>query len=104
MLIQHEDAFEVTPRGALLLAEWGVQPQSLRGRRAFARACLDWSERRDHLAGALDAAIASAFFTRGWIARMQGCRAVRLTEEGRRALQRDLGLMLEPAAPYSATA
>ncbi len=104
MLVQHEETFEVTPRGALLLAGWGVQPQALHGRRAFARPCLDWSERRDHLAGALGAAIACAFFARGWIVRIQGCRAVRLTEEGKRALQRDLGLTLGPAAPYSATA
>jgi hypothetical protein len=53
---------------------------------------------------ALGAAIASAFFTRGWILRIQGCRAVRLTEEGRRALQRDLGLALEPMKHYSTSA
>jgi DNA-binding transcriptional ArsR family regulator len=108
MLVQHEEAFEITPRGDLLLAQWSVEPQSLHSRRAFARPCLDWSERRDHLSGALGAAIASAFFARGWIVRIQGCRAVRLTEEGKRALKRDLGrdfgLALEPAAPYSATA
>jgi DNA-binding transcriptional ArsR family regulator len=101
MLLQHEETFEVTPRGELLLAEWGVQSLSLRGRRAFARACLDWSERRNHLAGALGAAIASAFFARGWIARIPGCRGVRRTEDGRRALQRDLNLALEPAASSS---
>ena len=104
MLLQHEETFEVTQRGDLLLAQWGVQPQALRGRRAFARPCLDWSERRHHLAGALGAAIASAFFARGWIVRIEGCRAVRLTKEGRRTLQRDLGLALEPAAPYSVSA
>jgi DNA-binding transcriptional ArsR family regulator len=104
MLVRRDETFEVSPRGNFLLAEWGVQPQSLRGRRTFARPCLDWSERRDHLAGALGGAIASAFFARGWIVRIQGCRAVRLTEEGRRALQRDLDLRLEPATHYSATA
>jgi hypothetical protein len=108
MLLRHEEAFEITPRGDLLLAQWGVQPEALHSRRAFAKPCLDWSERRDHLAGALGAAIAYAFFARGWIVRIPGCRAVRLTEEGKRALQRDLGrdfgLALEPVAPYSATA
>jgi DNA-binding transcriptional ArsR family regulator len=104
LLIRHDETFEVTARGHLLLTAWGIQLQSLRGRRVFARSCLDWSERRDHLAGALGAAIASAFFARGWIVRISDCRAVRLTEEGRRALQRDLGLTLEPATRYSATA
>jgi hypothetical protein len=79
-LIRHEEAFEVTTRGNLLLAEWKIQPQSHRIRRAFARPCLDWSERRDHHAGALGAAIASTLFAHGWIVRVHGCRAVRLTE------------------------
>jgi DNA-binding transcriptional ArsR family regulator len=69
MLVQHEEAFEITPRGDLLLAQWSVEPQSLHSRRAFARPCLDWSERRDHLAGALGAAIASAFFAHTGVSR-----------------------------------
>jgi DNA-binding transcriptional ArsR family regulator len=104
MLIRQDETLEVTARGHLLLAAWGIQSQSHRGQRVFAKPCLGWSERRDHLAGALGSAIASAYFARGWIVRVPGCRAVRLAEEGRRALQRDLGLTLELATRYSATA
>jgi DNA-binding transcriptional ArsR family regulator len=103
MLTRHDETFEATERGSLLLAKWDTQPERLnRGGRVFARPCLDWSERRDHLAGALGAAIAATFFARGWIVRRRSGRAVRLTDEGRRALQRDLGLALEYDTRYAA--
>jgi hypothetical protein len=50
--------FVLTPQGLAFLRHQGVDvPQATRSRRAFARRCLDWSERRDHLAGALGAAL-----------------------------------------------
>jgi len=101
MLTRRDEAFEVTPRGGLLLAAWGVQTPRRSGR-VFAKPCLDWSERRDHLAGALGVALASTFFARGWIVHLRGSRAVRLTDEGKLDLQRDLGLLLERDARYSA--
>ena len=95
--------FEVTARGDLLLAQWGVQTERLHRRgRVLARPCLDWSERQDHLAGALGVAITAAFFAQRWIVRVRGGRAVRLTDEGTCALRRDLGLTLDDAAAYDA--
>lgn len=61
-------------------------------RRTLSRPCLDWSERRDHLAGAAGAAIASMMLRRRWIVRMEGTRAVRLTLRGREGLYRSLDL------------
>jgi hypothetical protein len=58
------------------------------GRRHFARQCLDWSERRPHIAGALGAAIADLFFSRGWTRRRSDGRAVDLTPAGERALSK----------------
>jgi len=55
----------------------------LHSRRAQARACLDWSERRNHLAGALGATITEWMLEQRWIARIPGSRAVKLTEAGR---------------------
>ena len=56
-------------------------------RRAFAAPCLDWSERRDHLAGALGAAIASYCFEQGWLRRVGSRgRRVAVTTAGRDAL------------------
>jgi len=63
-----------------------------RGRRLLARPCLDWSERRYHVAGALGAALAGRLLELGWIERLPGSRAVRVTSAGRAALARDLAV------------
>ena len=87
---------EPTRKGERLLAELGVDVDgAAAGRRAFARRCLDWTERRHHLAGALGAAVATRFFELGWIERLPASRAVRVTEAGRTALARELAIRLE---------
>ena len=73
-------------------------PTSLRavraGRRPLLRTCLDWTERRPHLAGTLGAAVHRQFLARAWIAPGRRGRAVALTPEGRAAPQHQLGLDL----------
>jgi DNA-binding transcriptional ArsR family regulator len=85
--------WQLTPTGELFCQRLGVDLAGARraGSRHFARQCLDWSERRPHIAGALGAAIADTFFKRGWAERMRRGRTVRLTDSGRRALSRDFG-------------
>lgn len=84
---------EVTAQGDDWLRNLDVDVDSLqRPRRAYVRYCLDWSERRDHLAGAAGAAIALSMFARRWIVRIDGTRAVRLTQRGREGLYRSLEL------------
>ena len=86
---------EATRMGSRRLADLGVDvEEAAEGRRAFARRCLDWSERRHHLAGALGAAIATRFFELEWIERTPSSRAVRVTETGRIALARELAVRL----------
>lgn len=87
--------FHLTQSGTAWLRAFGVDPVALgRGRRAFAPCCLDWSERRHHIAGALGAGIAGRLFEQGWIVRSPGSRAVRLTADGRQGLRDSLGLHL----------
>jgi DNA-binding transcriptional ArsR family regulator len=75
----------------------GVDSAALRAtRRPLVRSCLDWTERRPHLAGAAGAQLCHRFGERGWIRRIGSGRAVRLTPAGEAAL-RDL-LDLDPAA------
>ncbi|MFY1827120.1 ArsR/SmtB family transcription factor [Myxococcus fulvus] len=88
-----DDSYALTPEGARFITKWGVDVDALsQGRRAFARRCLDWSERRAHIGGALGAALADHLFARRWIARRPEGRGVRLTVEGRRGFDRELGL------------
>ena len=63
-------------------------------RRRFAFACLDWSERRPHLAGALGAALLRQLLQRRWVARDLDSRAMRITAGGRRELLERLGITI----------
>jgi len=81
-----EDA-RVTERGERLLSGLGVDLAAVRAsRRVFAPDCLDWTERRAHLGGALGAAVTEVLFERGWYRRMTTPRAVTVTEAGRKGL------------------
>ncbi|MFG1957112.1 ArsR/SmtB family transcription factor [Nonomuraea sp. NPDC049028] len=78
---------EVTDKGERLLAGLGVDVAGVRkARRRFAPECLDWTERRAHLGGALGAAVTGALLERGWYRQSPVPRAVVLTDEGREGL------------------
>jgi DNA-binding transcriptional ArsR family regulator len=86
--------FVVTPKGARWFGELGIECDNLyRQRRSFARACLDWTERRPHLAGSLGAALLQKMLDEHWLRRMTGVRAVLLTPKGRKALSDLLGIV-----------
>jgi DNA-binding transcriptional ArsR family regulator len=70
-----------------------------RGRRPLTRSCIDWTERRPHLAGALGAAVLAAFLDGGWVVRRPRGRAVAVTPRGRAGLQDALGLDVAALAP-----
>jgi len=63
-----------------------------RGQRPLARGCLDWTERRQHLAGLAGARLCETFLGSGWVTRIGSGRAVRLTPNGKAALRDLLGL------------
>src|SRR5262245_30589925 len=78
--------FRVTRRGTRLFQSLGIDLGRVRAeRRVFARKCLDWSERRPHMAGALGAAMTTAFLERGWIKRASEGRQVFVSQGGRAA-------------------
>lgn len=79
-----DSSWGVTPAGGRLLREWGMSEES----RLPGAPCLDSTERRDHLGGRLGAAVFGSLLNRGWVARLPGSRAVRLTGPGASALRR----------------
>jgi DNA-binding transcriptional ArsR family regulator len=92
-----DSGWQLTPGGEERLTRLGIDIAGLRGnRRTLIRPCLDWTERRPHLAGALGAAITTHLFERRWIQRLPHTRAVTITPVGRRRLK--AAFALQPAS------
>jgi DNA-binding transcriptional ArsR family regulator len=80
-----EDGLEhrVSPAGERWFREFGIDLDAVRrSRRSYAKACLDWSERRPHLAGALGDALLQSMLDRDWLRRGCGERAIEVTDAG----------------------
>jgi DNA-binding transcriptional ArsR family regulator len=83
-----EGGFAITGAGAERLGALGIDVGAVLGaRRATARACLDWSEQRPHIGGALGAALLDELLRRGWLRRRPDGRALTLTPAGRAGLK-----------------
>jgi DNA-binding transcriptional ArsR family regulator len=95
LIVLDGDAGHVTERAAQALVRWGIPlasaPLPLRGR-PYCRPCLDWSERKSHLAGRLGALICTHALNQGWLTRQAGSRALTITASGAQAWRELLGL------------
>ena len=88
-------SYDVTPDGERAMAALGIDIGSLRAlRRRFAYGCVDWSERKPHIAGALGAALLTVALKRKWLTQDLDSRALRLTRSGERELHRQFGVRL----------
>jgi DNA-binding transcriptional ArsR family regulator len=94
-----DGAAELTPSGLVFCDTFALQLAAPSGsRRPLCRACLDWSERRTHLAGRFGAALAQRLFDLCWIERAQQGRAVMLTAAGEAAVSETFGVALSQVA------
>ncbi|MFF9487262.1 ArsR/SmtB family transcription factor [Streptomyces sp. NPDC014676] len=93
-LLVQETGFALTDAGLRWFGAAGIG-LGRRGRRPLARACLDWTERRPHLAGVAGAALCRHALETGWCVRIGSERAVKVTEAGERALSELLGIDAE---------
>lgn len=88
-----ETAWCLTDRGHDWCSQLGMPlPSSARARKLASRACIDWTERRHHLGGALGSALFSRLAELRWIVKNPHTRAVRVTHAGARALEQQLGI------------
>ncbi|MFD7325097.1 ArsR/SmtB family transcription factor [Streptomyces sp. NPDC059875] len=90
-LLRQDTGFALTDRGVEWFGESGI-PLTAKGRRPVARGCLDWTERKPHLAGIAGAALCAHALDSGWCVRIGSERAVKVTSDGERALQEALGI------------
>jgi DNA-binding transcriptional ArsR family regulator len=99
VVVLGDGGFALTPAGAGRLDGLGIDVEAVLGaRRATARACLDWSERRPHVGGALGAALLDALLRRRWLTRPDAKgRVLRVTPSGREGLRDALGVALPGA-------
>ncbi|MFE5945795.1 ArsR/SmtB family transcription factor [Streptomyces sp. NPDC056480] len=93
-LLRQDTGFALTDRGLAWFDELGV-PLVRRGRRPVARGCLDWTERRPHLAGLAGAALCRHALDDEWCVRIGSERAVKVTGRGESALYTNLGIAPE---------
>jgi hypothetical protein len=91
--------YDVTPAGAKAFTSLGVDVEAARTlRRKFACGCLDWSERRPHLGGALGAAVLKLALRRKWVLQDLDSRALSVTAIGRREMKARFGVQVQIAA------
>ena len=92
-VVLDDEAAEITPAGVRFFKAIGIAlPTQRSTRRRFCRLCLDWTERRPHIAGAVGAAIAKRYFDLGWLARVRHSQAVLVTASGRRGFRKTFGV------------
>ena len=98
-VVLDNEAAQITPAGTRFLSGFGIALPALgSARRHFCRLCLDWTERRPHIAGAVGAAITRRYFDLGWMERMKRSHAVVVTARGRRGFLETFGVdASEPA-------
>jgi len=92
-----DDGGEVTPSGAAGLSRFGVAVDTS-SKRIYCRGCLDWSERRHHIAGHIGAELLQRCLERGWLTRRRGTRILTLTPAGRRGLREVFGVEFDQSA------
>lgn len=92
-LVVGDAVAEVTSEGARFFTEFGIDiPAVASARRSICRCCIDWTERRPHIGGALGAALTQRYFELGWTKRMPDSRAVIVTASGQRGFSDTFGI------------
>jgi DNA-binding transcriptional ArsR family regulator len=94
-LMLSDSAGALTEKGQRFLCAFGIDLEEGKNKRAVCKTCLDWSERRPHLAGRLGAALCTRMFDLGWVERIRDSRALSITTAGRDGLESTFGIEID---------
>jgi hypothetical protein len=92
-LAEEDSGYRICDSGAAWFRSIGIEIGTIK-RKPLAKRCLDWSERRHHLAGALGVVLCGRIMELSWVVRVRDSRALRLSDRGRAHLHSELGLAL----------
>ncbi|MEK5240409.1 helix-turn-helix domain-containing protein [Paenibacillus sp. FSL L8-0470] len=96
ILREDKEGFAVTEDGEDFFASFQIDVEQVKKkRRSFSHKCLDWSERRHHLAGALGSALLEKLLEVNWVQRLPNTRAIKITSEGKRGFKEVFSLDVE---------
>jgi hypothetical protein len=92
-IVLDDEVAQIMTEGTHFVTEFGIELPTLRSTgRHFCRLCLDWTERRPHIAGPMGVAITKRCFDLGWIERITRSHAVVVTPSGRRGFAKTFGI------------
>jgi DNA-binding transcriptional ArsR family regulator len=94
-LMLSDSAGALTEKGQRFLCAFGIDLEEGKNKRAVCKTCLDWSERRPHLAGRLGAALCTRMFDLGWVEWIRDSRALSITTAGRDGLESTFGIEID---------
>jgi len=87
IIIENKGIFEIAPEGKKWFSDFGINVEDAqKQKRIFLKPCLDWSERRNHIAGAIGAMLLDKMLTNDWIRKTKDSRAITITGKGEKEL------------------
>lgn len=89
IILDIDTKFEVSPKGEKWFSDFGIHLDDLKKqRRIFLKPCLDWSERKNHIAGSLGSSLLDKMIADDWLRKTENSRAVQITGKGEKELFR----------------
>lgn len=95
IILDAENKFEITPEGVKWFSDFGINLEELKKqRRLFLKPCLDWSERKNHIAGSLGASLLDIMIADDWLRRTKDSRAIQITGKGEKELLKHFKIVI----------
>ncbi|TDO77541.1 DNA-binding transcriptional ArsR family regulator [Flavobacterium chryseum] len=87
IIVENENTFEISPQGEKWFSNFGIDiEEAQKQKRIFLKPCLDWSERRNHIAGSIGALLLNKMIKEDWLRKNTNSRAITITGKGEKEL------------------